>query len=310
MTKKKPKKKAPGRYNREGISLFKLMELFPTERAAYKWFESIFWPNGRVCPKCGSTRTHEASHNNMPYRCRDCRGYFHLTTGTLMENTKLPLRKWAFAIYLEMTSLKGISSMKLHRELGISQKSAWFMLHRIRAGLIPKNIKLFKHEVEVDETYMGGKKKPHIKGRGPVGKTIVVGVKERGTKKIRAAVVPNTKKTTLIPFIQGNVVPGATVYTDDFASYINIPFPHFAVKHSVGEYVRDNAHTNGIESFWSMLKRAFHGTYHWFSAKHMDRYVEQFVAKHNMRNMDTLDLMENSAAGMAGRRLKYVELIA
>ena len=302
-------KKAPGRHERNGISLFRLMQMFPNEALAEKWFERIFWSNGRVCPHCGSIRTHEAGHNNMPFRCSDCRGYFSLLTGTLMENTKVPLQKWVFAIYLELTSLKGISSMRLHREIEVSQKTAWYMLHRIRAGLLPKNVELFTGEVEVDETYMGGKKKKHIKGRGSVGKTIVAGVKERKTGKIKAHVIPNIKKTTLHPFIKRNVAADTTVYTDDLRSYHGIPFKHSTVAHSVGEYVRERAHTNGIESFWNSIKKAYHGTYHWFSAKHMDSYVGQFVAKHNFRDYDTEEIMRKTVQGMIGRRMTYDKLI-
>ena len=124
--------KVPGKARREGISLPELAEMFPDEDAARKWWEGIVWPQGRHCPRCGSTRTHEASHAKCPYRCTDCRSYFSAKTGTVIEGSKLPFRTWAFAIHLETTSLKGVSSMKLHRDLGISQKSAWFMLHRIR----------------------------------------------------------------------------------------------------------------------------------------------------------------------------------
>ena len=310
---------SPGRSERNGISMFALQKMFPTEESARIWFESVFWPNGRVCPRCGSLRTHEAGHRHMPYRCSDCRSYFSVKTGTLMEESRLPLLKWVYALYLELTSLKGISSMRLHREIEVSQKSAWFMLHRIRAGLLPKNAELFNDEVEIDETYIGGKRKNMSNkkrkelagtGRGSVGKVAVVGVKETSTRQVRAMVVPDAKKTTLLPFIKQHVGDGTQVYTDDSKSYLNIPYPHEVVKHSVGEYVRKKAHTNGIESFWTVIKKAYHGTYHWFSAKHMERYVQQYVAKHNLRDLDTLDIMESVVRGMNGRRLKYEELVS
>ena len=130
--------KAPGKAHREGLSLIEVMDMFPSEDAAREWVESTIWPNGRCCGKCGSTNTHEATHKTMPYRCRDCRSYFSVKTGTPLASSNIPLRKWAIAIYLCLTSLKSVSSMKLHRDLGISQKSAWFMLHRIREAWMPK----------------------------------------------------------------------------------------------------------------------------------------------------------------------------
>ena len=155
------KHKAPGKNFREGLTLIQVMDMFPDEVAAAAWFESIYWPNGRCCGKCGSMRTREASHAKMPYWCSDCRSYFSVKTGTPLANSKVPLRKWAIAIYLCLTSLKSVSSMKLHRDIGVSQPTAWFMLHRIREAWMPKTGggKPFEGPVEADETYMGGKRK-------------------------------------------------------------------------------------------------------------------------------------------------------
>ena len=148
--------KAPGKSHREGITLMELGDMFPDENAARLWFEAQVWPEGRHCPRCGSERTHEASHAKSPYRCTDCRAYFSVKTGTPLEGSKIPLRKWAFAIYLEVTSLKGVSSMKLHRDLGVTQKTAWFMLHRLREAWAQDKAGPFLGPVEADETYMGG----------------------------------------------------------------------------------------------------------------------------------------------------------
>ena len=190
-------KKAPGRAHREGVSIVELMDMFPTEKAATEWFETIIWPDGRHCPKCGSVRTREASHAKMPYWCTDCRSYFSVKTGTAMQRSKIPLRKWAIAIYLCLTSLKSVSSMKLQRDIGVSQPTAWFMLHRIREAWAEDDDDQFDGPVEVDETYFGGerrnmslsKRKAMNKSRGPAGKTAVVGVKDRDSNEVRAEVV-------------------------------------------------------------------------------------------------------------------------
>ncbi len=311
---------APGKSNREGISLIEMMNMFPTEDAAIKWFDQCRWPDGeRYCPHCGSVSVAViVSGKPMPFRCRDCRNHFSVRSGTAMERSKIPLRKWAVAIYLTLTSLKSVSSMKLHRDLRITQKSAWFMLHRLRQAWDNQtDDEPFAGPVEVDETYMGGKRKnmPKAKrktltGRGSVGKTAVVGAKDRATKRVRAKVVQNTDKATLQGFVADTAAPGAQVYTDEHASYEGMPFPHEAVKHSVAEYVRGQAHTNGVESFWSMLQRAHDGTFHKISPKHLNRYVQEFAGKHNVRDQNTIDQMQDTVARLVGSRLLYTDLTA
>ena len=277
---------APGKAYREGISLIELMRMFPNEEAAVAWFEDARWGGERTCPKCGSEKTCEASHKKMPYWCGDCRSYFSVRTGTPIARSKIPLQKWAIGIYLCLTSLKSVSSMKLRRDLDISQPSAWFMLHRIREAWTgdEDDDDNFDGPVEVDETYIGGKRENMSNaqrkalreagiGRGTVGKTAVVGVKDRDTNEVRAEVVQSVDKITLHDFISENTDEDATVYTDCAQSYDGLPFDHETVNHSVAEYVSGMAHTYGIESFWSMLKRAHKGTFHKLSPKHLDRYV-------------------------------------
>ena len=184
--------KAPGKSHRKGITLLELARRFPTEEAAVKWFESVVWPTERGCGHCGSTRTVESIHVKMPYWCSDCRSYFSVRTGTLMERSKVPIQKWVYAIYLDVTSLKGVAAMKLHRDIGVSYKTAWFLLHRIREAFTATGPIIMDGPVEVDETYIGGlEKNKHAKdklnaGWGPVGKTAVVGAKDRETGKVAA----------------------------------------------------------------------------------------------------------------------------
>ncbi len=310
-------KSGPGRSYRKGISMVKLAEMFPNEEAAVLWFEAVIWPDGRVCPRCKGTDTYAGTHRQMPYRCRRCKRFFSVRTGTALASSRLPLKKWVWAIYLEMTSLKGVSSMKLHRDLDVTQTTAWFMLQRVRAAFAPLLAAAFEGPVEADETYVGGLEKnkhEHRKqkaGRGPVGKTAVAGLKDRASGQIRAEVVESTDAATLQQFVYDNTEIGTTVYTDEAHAYKGmIGMQHETVKHSVGEWVNGMAHTNGLESFWSMFKRAYHGTYHHLSKKHLQRYVHQFAGKHNVRTMDTLEQMQHVVAGMVGKRLMYKTLTA
>ena len=310
-------KKAPGKAYRDGISLIQLMAMFPTEERAAQWFEAARWGDKRTCGKCESERTRPVkSGKPMPYWCAECRSYFSVRTGTPLACSNVPLRKWAVAIYLCLTSLKSVSSMKLHRDLGVSQKTAWFMLHRIRDAWSEDPGNPFSGPVEVDETYVGGlarnrhkKDRPGI--RGATDMTAVVGAKDRSTNQVRAQVVPEVHRLALRSFVRENVEQGATLYTDEAAAYKGEwGFDHQAVEHSVGEYVRGMASTNGVESFWSMLKRAHKGTFHKISPKHLNRYVQEFAGKHNIRESGTLSQMRDTVARLVGHRLLYRDVIA
>ena len=313
--------KAPGKSFREGISLVEVFRMFPDDATAEAWFVARRWPNGICCPHCGSLNVQTgAKHKTMPYRCREkeCAKRFSPKTGTVMEGSKLGLQVWMIATYLLSTSLKSVSSMKLHRDLNINQRSAWFLAHRLRVALAQEG-GIFAGPVEVDETYMGGRRKNMSNakraeladtGRGAVGKTAVVGAKDRATKQVAARVVESTDKPTLQGFVAEHAAPDATVYTDEASAYEGMPFDHETVKHSALEFVRGDVHTNGAESFWSMLKRAHMGTFHKMSPKHLDKYVQEFAARHNLRDEDTIDIMVAVTTGMNGKRLRYRDLIA
>ena len=312
--------KGPGKHYREGMTLVELMDMFPTDAAATTWFEDVCWHGERVCGKCGSATTREVPNAKpMPYWCTDCRSYFSVRTGTPIARSNVPLRKWAIAIYLCLTSLKSVSSLKLHRDIGVSQRTAWFMLHRIREAWAAHDADDFSGPVEVDESYFGGRRRNMSNaqrqqlagaGRGPVGMTAVAGLKDRETNQVRAEVVDRTDADTLQGFVLAHTDADTTVYTDDASAYANLPRPHATVRHSVSEFLNGPAHTNGVEAFWSMLKRAHKGTFHKISPKHLDRYVKEFAGKHNARELDTLAQMRDTVARLAGRNLLYRELTA
>ena len=245
------KNKAPGQSHRNGLTILEIADKFSNEEKAIKWLEAVRWKNGIYCPYCGSFNVQtNIKHRTMTHRCRDCpkKKMFSLRTGTVMEGTKLKYWVWAIGLYLYSTNVKGVSSMSLHRKLGITQKSAWFMLNRLRKAS-DNELTKFKGSVEVDEIYIGGKRKYMSNekrkelantGRGAVSKLAVVGMKDSET--IQDFVVENTATDTM-------------VYTDEAKAYEGVDRPHKAVKHSVSQYVRDQAHTDEMESFWSLLKR-------------------------------------------------------
>ena len=303
---------APGKDFHQGMSLIEAMKMFPDDDAAEAWFMRVRWPHGPACPECGSTNVQAGAAHKMPLRCRErqCRKRFSVRYGTVMQSSKLGYQVWAMAIYLCLTSLKSVSSMKLHRDLNITQKLAWRLAHRLRKAFEGGGI--FVGPVEVDETYMGGRranmlksKREHLTGRGAVGKTAIVGAKDRATNQVRAQVVERTDKAAIHDFVAEHADPETTAYSDEAAVRASLPNLHEAINHSSSEYARGDVHANGVESFWSMLKRACKGTFHKMSPKHLNRYVREFAAKHNLP-----DLMAAVVTGMDGKQLKYYALIA
>lgn len=287
---------------------------FQDAEKAREHLEAIRWPNGPVCPHCGglerNSKLEGKAHRAGLYFCGDCRSQFTVTVGTVFERSKLPLHKWVMATHLMCASKKGISAHQLHRMLGITYKSAWFMAHRIREAMNGDGGGLLGSgggTVEVDETYWGNKKRYGMNPRGAGHKMKVVSLVER-EGNVRSFHVPNVTAKTLKPILKAQIAADANLMTDEAKQYIKLGkefASHESVMHSRGEYKRGNAHTNTVEGFFSLLKRGLVGTFHHVGEQHLQRYVKEFDFRYNNRKVSDAERATNALKGIEGKRLTY-----
>jgi transposase-like protein len=293
------------------------IKYFADADAALNFMVSIRWPDGKaICPCCKSSNAAFLATRRL-WKCRDCKKQFSVKIGTIFEDSPLGLDKWLPAFWMIINAKNGISSCEVSRALGVTQKTAWFMLHRIRLAMQNGNMDKLSGEVEADETYIGGKarsmnsaqRSKRGRGTGGTGKEIVMGLLERGGK-IKLKHVANARRATVQAEVRENVEPGSQVFTDALASYngLNKDYAHEAIDHA-REYVRGNVHTNGLENFWSLLKRGIRGTYISVEPFHLFRYLDEQAFRFNERESDDAGRFLKGIVGIIGRRLKYAKLI-
>lgn len=298
-------------------SILDLLKAFPDEQSCINHLENLRW-NGNVVSPFDETSTVYKCKGNK-YKCKSTGKYFNVRTGTIFDNTKVPLQKWFLALYVFSSHKKGISSRQLAKDISVTQKTAWFLLHRLRYAFDHPNFKnTLGNIVEVDETFVGGEAKnkhSNKKNRNENGGTLhekqpVLGMRERDGNVV-AVVVPNRNKEILLPIIQETVENDSTIMTDEYTAYRDLKhdYTHLRVNHGAKEYVNQMAHTNGIENFWSHLKRGIDGIYHWVSKEHLQAYVDEFTLRFNTRKFNTQNRFDLILSAVAGKKLTYNDLI-
>jgi transposase-like protein len=297
-------------------SIFDLIAAFPTEQSCIDYLEYFIWKGNPVSPFDKSSKVYKCKNNR--YKCVSTNKYFNVKTDTIFDNTKIPLQKWFLALYVFSSHKKGISSHQLAKDIDITQKSAWFMLHRLRNGFShPAFKKTLKNIVEIDETFVGGeplnkhknKKEVRASGHAVRVKTPLLGMLERGGE-VRVYKIDSIKIADIKPLILKTVEPMSIIMTDQYNGYnsINDTYFHESVNHSAKEFVRGMAHTNGIENFWSHLQRGIIGIYHWCSMEHLDAYADEFALRYNTRKSSTNDRFNVVLTNSNGRKLTYKKL--
>lgn len=301
--------------SRSTISTFELFERFPDEKSARTYIERRLWKGGVHCPKCGMKDNTPRKGRKGFHLCNPCRLEFTIRTGTIFGRSHVPLHKWIYAMYLLVTSRKGISSLQLSKEIGVKQHTAWFMLQRLREACGSK-VEMLHGTVEADETVVGGlESNKHMSIRLRTGvppKSVVIGMRERGGRTV-AEVLQSHGGTAIRNAVIANVEPGTRLMADENPSYTKLGGQGYEVQtvsHIKDEYVRGNVHTNGIESVWAVMKRGLHGVYHHASKKHLGRYVSEFTFRLNEGNVGrhTWERLDSLVDAVAGKRITYEEL--